>query len=495
MRRCPNCGAMHHPRTDPVVIMLVHDGAERVLLGRQKVWPPGRYSTLAGFVEPGESLEEAVAREVLEESGIEVGEVLYRSSQPWPFPTSLMLGFHATYAGGEPVIGDGELEDVRWFDRDELVEIARDDKEIQLPPPLAIARQLIDEWLGSLAATELPARGERARELGLALPPERMPLLRRRPPAEALALGRRVRARADALRGRRADRPAAAALVGGGAAGSHPARADHGGAWRRGAGPGRGARAREHRPDLDEGDGVDVVSPRGRARLHLDAQAGRRASPVARCLRPRDRGPRGRVDDSAGYHERHTDLALVGRRRADADGRARGVEPRRRRARRAGGQRAHRLAATASRARSGPVEFARRPLGTRSPTAAAAFSEWSAREEHTQPLLLRSELPAAVRNLQRRATRRRSRLAEGTASWRTTTRSGEHRRVAQPRAARWRVSSATSSFVVERGDQVAQRLGAGLDQLHRARRAPSRPPGGPSAPATSSFTSSSSARL
>jgi NAD+ diphosphatase len=149
VRRCPNCGAMHHPRTDPVVIMLVHDGAERVLLGRQKVWPPGRYSTLAGFVEPGESLEEAVAREVLEESGIEVGEVLYRSSQPWPFPTSLMLGFHATYAGGEPVIGDGELEDVRWFDRDELVEIARDDKEIQLPPPLAIARQLIDEWLAS----------------------------------------------------------------------------------------------------------------------------------------------------------------------------------------------------------------------------------------------------------------------------------------------------------------------------------------------------------
>lgn len=146
VRRCPNCGAMHHPRTDPVVIMLVHDG-DRALLGRQKVWPPGRYSTLAGFVEPGESLEEAVAREVLEESGIEVGEVLYRSSQPWPFPTSLMLGFHAAYASGEPLIGDGELDDVRWFDRDELIAIAREDMEIKLPPPLAIARQLIDEWL------------------------------------------------------------------------------------------------------------------------------------------------------------------------------------------------------------------------------------------------------------------------------------------------------------------------------------------------------------
>jgi NAD+ diphosphatase len=148
VRDCPNCGAQHHPRTDPVVIMLVHDG-DRALLGRQATWPEGRYSALAGFVEPGESLEEAVAREVLEESGIEVGEVLYRSSQPWPFPTSLMLGFHATYAGGEAAVGDAELQDVRWFDRDELLEIAAGGTGFHLPPPLAIARRLIDEWLGA----------------------------------------------------------------------------------------------------------------------------------------------------------------------------------------------------------------------------------------------------------------------------------------------------------------------------------------------------------
>ena len=94
LRRCPACGAEHHPRTDPVVIMLVIDEQrDRVLLGRQPSWPPGRYSALAGFVEPGESLEDAVAREVLEESGVEVAGARYDSSQPWPFPSSLMLGF------------------------------------------------------------------------------------------------------------------------------------------------------------------------------------------------------------------------------------------------------------------------------------------------------------------------------------------------------------------------------------------------------------------
>jgi NAD+ diphosphatase len=148
VRNCPNCGAQHHPRTDPVVIMLVHDG-ERALLGRQPHWPAGRYSALAGFVEPGESLEEAVAREVLEESGVSVDEVLYRSSQPWPFPSSLMLGFHATYGSGEPSAGDGELDDVRWFERGELAAIARGETDFHLPPPLAIARRLIDEWLGT----------------------------------------------------------------------------------------------------------------------------------------------------------------------------------------------------------------------------------------------------------------------------------------------------------------------------------------------------------
>jgi NAD+ diphosphatase len=146
VRRCPNCGAEHHPRTDPVVIMLVHDG-DRALLGRQARWPEGRYSTLAGFVEPGESLEEAVAREVEEESGVAVTDVRYRSSQPWPFPASLMLGFHARWAAGEPAVGDGELADVRWFERDELRAVARGETDLHIPPPIAIARRLIDEWL------------------------------------------------------------------------------------------------------------------------------------------------------------------------------------------------------------------------------------------------------------------------------------------------------------------------------------------------------------
>jgi NAD+ diphosphatase len=142
VRSCPNCGAQHHPRTDPVVIMLVDDG-DRAILGRQATWPTGRYSALAGFVEPGESLEEAVAREVREECGVVIADVEYRSSQPWPFPTSLMLGFRARWAEGEPAVRDGELEDVRWCTRDELVS-----GEILLPPREAIARRLIDEWLG-----------------------------------------------------------------------------------------------------------------------------------------------------------------------------------------------------------------------------------------------------------------------------------------------------------------------------------------------------------
>jgi NAD+ diphosphatase len=147
VRLCPTCGAQHHPRTDPVVIMLVVDG-DRVLLGRQPSWPPGRYSALAGFVEAGESLEEAVAREVLEESGVSVREPHYVASQPWPFPASLMLGFVAAYAGGEAAVRDAELEDVRWFTRDELAAAARDCAgTLQLPPPVAIARRLIDGWL------------------------------------------------------------------------------------------------------------------------------------------------------------------------------------------------------------------------------------------------------------------------------------------------------------------------------------------------------------
>ena len=130
------------------MIMLVLRG-EEVLLGRQPSWPPGRYSALAGFVEPGESLEEAVAREVREEARVEIGTPRYVSSQPWPFPSSLMLGFVAPWSSGEPVIGDEELEDVRWFTRKAVQAAVEGRGELQLPPPLAIARRLVDGWLES----------------------------------------------------------------------------------------------------------------------------------------------------------------------------------------------------------------------------------------------------------------------------------------------------------------------------------------------------------
>ena len=148
VRRCPRCEALHHPRTDPVVIMLVTRGDE-VLLGRQPSWPPGRYSALAGFVEPAESLEEAVAREIHEESGVTIGPPRYVSSQPWPFPASLMLGFVAPWESGEPAVGDGELDDVRWFTRAELEDAVAGRGDLGLPPRLAIARRLIDGWLAS----------------------------------------------------------------------------------------------------------------------------------------------------------------------------------------------------------------------------------------------------------------------------------------------------------------------------------------------------------
>jgi NAD+ diphosphatase len=147
LRVCPSCGAEHHPRTDPVVIMLVADG-DRVLLGRGPTWGERNYSALAGFVEPGESLEEAVARELREEAGVEIAVATYSSSQPWPFPSSLMLGFHASYAGGEPHVRDRELEDVRWFTRDEVAAAFRGEEgPLHIPPPIAIARRLIEEWL------------------------------------------------------------------------------------------------------------------------------------------------------------------------------------------------------------------------------------------------------------------------------------------------------------------------------------------------------------
>lgn len=146
-RRCtnPDCATEHFPRTDPAVIMLVIDG-ERCLLGRQAAWPPGMYSTLAGFVEPGETLEGAVAREVFEETGVRIAEARYHSSQPWPFPSSVMLGFHAVAATTEIVLNDAELQDARWFERDWIR--ANDGKEgFRLPRLDSIARRLVEDWL------------------------------------------------------------------------------------------------------------------------------------------------------------------------------------------------------------------------------------------------------------------------------------------------------------------------------------------------------------
>jgi NAD+ diphosphatase len=147
MRRCTNadCKAMHFPRTDPAVIMLVSDG-ERALLGRNKNFPPGMYSTLAGFVEPGEALEDAVAREVLEETGVEVSSVAYHSSQPWPFPANIMLGFHAEAATSEITVDYSELEDAKWFERDWLLSHV-DDNSFRLPRLDSIARRLVEDWL------------------------------------------------------------------------------------------------------------------------------------------------------------------------------------------------------------------------------------------------------------------------------------------------------------------------------------------------------------
>jgi NAD+ diphosphatase len=146
-RGCPNCGAAHFPRTDPVVIMTVeHEG--RLLLGSRTGWPDDRYSILAGFVAPGETPEEAVVREVREESGIEAFAPAYVASQPWPFPASLMLGYSAQAAGGEPQPGgDGEMSNVRWFRVDEIRAAQRGEGTVQLPGAVSIARMLIDLWV------------------------------------------------------------------------------------------------------------------------------------------------------------------------------------------------------------------------------------------------------------------------------------------------------------------------------------------------------------
>ena len=152
VRHCPNCKAHHFPRVDPVVIMLAVRG-ERCLLGRGRRRVGTRFSCLAGFMEPGETLEEAVRREILEESGIRVGRVRYLASQPWPFPSSLMMGFLAEALSEEITIDPDELAEARWFERDEvraMVERSRSDEPVPgmvtLPPPLAIGHQIARRW-------------------------------------------------------------------------------------------------------------------------------------------------------------------------------------------------------------------------------------------------------------------------------------------------------------------------------------------------------------
>ena len=150
---CAGCGRLHFPRTDAAIIVIVEHG-DACLLGRQATWRPRQYSTLAGFVEPGESLSDTVRREVREETGVEVLDCDFHSSQPWPFPASLMLGFTATAAGRAINLADGELEDAHWFTAQEIVEGLRDGT-LHVSTPLSISYRLIEHWLRTRAGIEL----------------------------------------------------------------------------------------------------------------------------------------------------------------------------------------------------------------------------------------------------------------------------------------------------------------------------------------------------
>lgn len=149
-RYCEACNTEHFPRTDPVVIMLALHG-DTCLLGRQAKWPEGFYSALAGFIEPGETIEEAVARELTEEAGIKIGDVMFHSTQPWPYPSSLMIGCYANATTTEVVLDQNELSDARWFTREEArAALSRGSPNLRLPPPLAIAHQLVKSWVESI---------------------------------------------------------------------------------------------------------------------------------------------------------------------------------------------------------------------------------------------------------------------------------------------------------------------------------------------------------
>ena len=147
-RTCDADGSQHHPRTDSAVIVLVKDRSDRILLGHQPIWPEGRFSTFAGFLEPGETFEQCVAREVLEESSVSVTELKYLGSQPWPFPASIMIAFEAVTDNPESAKGDGEeITEVKWFTRAEL-KAAAQDGSLLLPPRISVARKMIEGWLG-----------------------------------------------------------------------------------------------------------------------------------------------------------------------------------------------------------------------------------------------------------------------------------------------------------------------------------------------------------
>ena len=161
VRKCTNvtCGKTHFPRTDPAIIVAVTHN-DRCLFGRQKSWPPKRFSVVAGFVEPGESIEQAVAREVCEETNIKIDRIYYHSSQPWPFPGSIMLGFSATATTDNICLNDGELQEAHWRSTDEIIAGLESD-EFRLPTPLSIAYRLIEDWFNANASESLAATVKR----------------------------------------------------------------------------------------------------------------------------------------------------------------------------------------------------------------------------------------------------------------------------------------------------------------------------------------------
>ena len=148
VRVCVKDQSQHHPRTDSAVIVLVKDKDDRILLGHQPIWPDGRFSTFAGFLEPGETFEQCVEREVFEESGVKVNEIKYLGSQPWPFPASIMIAFSAVVVDPSTAKADGvEITEVRWFTRDEL-KTSVADGSLLLPPTISVARKMIAMWFG-----------------------------------------------------------------------------------------------------------------------------------------------------------------------------------------------------------------------------------------------------------------------------------------------------------------------------------------------------------